>query len=494
MQGSEKRESILKDPLGNVLLWNGEAYSGLEIDRDLNDGKVLLHKLQECDKGNDFAMIFSSLRGPWSFIYYDIGDQAIYWGRDFMGRKSLILRETCGDSLLTITSVAAVENEKSRHFDEVIPGLYRISLESLIKSTSLNHCSPEKIPWVDNTIIQLSDFSRQQYPSKNKKDEHMTCILTESVSQNLMEILLKAVTDRCTTAAYSTSRYQDDPHFMLLFSGGVDSTLLAALLHKSLPGNEPIELCSICFAGGDSPDRLGALDAYMELKSVYPNRDWKLIAIDSTYDELKEAKDHLLDLLYPSDTMMDFNIGGALWLAARGKGSLIDCPRDGEDIQILVKEYKSKSRVVFLGHGADELFGGYGRHRTRYKNGGWPSLAEELRLDVRRLWQRNFGRDDRIISDHGKESRTPFVDERVIEFALKENLENLVNLDLPIGIGDKIIVRHCLRSLGLVRASEMHKRALQFGSRLAKAANKDAFGSNSAANRQHGGRARIILN
>ncbi len=192
--------------------------------------------------------------------------------------------------------------------------------------------------------------------------------------------------------------------------------------------------------------------------------------------------------------MMDFNIGGALWLAARGQGSLIDVPVEGEsNIKILAENYQSKSRVVFLGHGADELFGGYGRHRTKYKNGGWPSLAEELRLDVRRLWKRNFGRDDRIISDHGKESRTPFVDERVIEFALNEDLPNLVNLDLPIGVGDKIILRRCLRSLGLVRASERHKRALQFGSRLAKAANKDAFGSNAAANRRHGGMLRVTF-
>lgn len=488
MQGLEKRESILKHQSGNILLWNGEAYSGLDIDPTLNDGKILLNKLDTRCSKHDITVIFSSLRGPWAFIYYDSGDEVIYWGRDFMGRKSLILRGGFQGSLLTIASVATYQDEQSTKFVEVVPGLYRMELKNLTRSTDLDQCSPEMIPWSDHTILRLSNYARNHSPSQYRKDDPDNA---RRVTQELMHILLKSVTDRCTTTAYSTAIQQDNPHFMLLFSGGVDSTLLAALLHKALPVDEPIELCSICFAKGDSPDRLGALDAYVELKSIYPEREWKFIAINSTYEELKCAKEHIVDLLYPADTIMDFNIGGALWLAAKGKGALIDVCTSTDCPEILMKDYESKARVVFLGHGADELFGGYGRHRTKYKNGGWHDLAEELRLDVRRLWQRNFGRDDRIISDHGKESRIPFVDERVLDFALSEHLGSLVNLELPIGVGDKIILRRCLKSLGLVRASERHKRALQFGSRLAKAANKDAFGSNAAANRRHGGKVKI---
>jgi hypothetical protein len=33
----------------------------------------------------------------------------------------------------------------------------------------------------------------------------------------------------------------------------------------------------------------------------------------------------------------------------------------------------------------------------------WNALDEEMRLDVQRIWKRNMGRDDRCISDHGKE-------------------------------------------------------------------------------------------
>ena len=55
---------------------------------------------------------------------------------------------------------------------------------------------------------------------------------------------------------------------------------------------------------------------------------------------------------------MDLNIGAALWLAAQAEGELY-----GEG-----GFYRSRARVVLLGHGADELCGGYGRHRTAFRH------------------------------------------------------------------------------------------------------------------------------
>lgn len=474
-----------------ILLYNGEVYEGLPgLDRpEVNDGEQLFEALGS----GEVAVVMSRLRGPWAFIYYDCG--VLWWGRDVMGRKSLLMvREGSG---LVLTSVSQVAPSKGSMCVEVVPGLYRASLEDIIRGDPAAFI---RVAWEDKVLAALADYGRT-----NVVGEGDGRALAAGASQQLLDLLSEAVAKRCATTNHpsidSDFSSEKDARFMVLFSGGVDSTLIAGLLHKALPAHEPIELCSICFtADGTSPDRLGALDAYEELKSLFPDRRWKFIAVEGTYGDLRSQKDKVMTLLRPHDSVMDFNIGGALWLASAGVGRLIDVCLPTDDngaeggqvpaapsFRVVEDRFVSKARVVFLGHGADELFGGYSRHRTRFTKGGWPALSEEIQLDVRRIWERNFGRDDRVVSDRGKEGRLPFMDERVIHFALTSPLSSLVDFSQPAGVGDKRILRACLRALGLERASRRVKRAMQFGTRLAKASNEAMFGSNTQANRRHGG-------
>ena len=81
---------------------------------------------------------------------------------------------------------------------------------------------------------------------------------------------------------------------LILFSGGVDSTLIAALAHRALPPDVPIDLASVCFTGGRSADRQAALDALQELADFAPAREWRLIQVDSSLEEVDGHKDWLL--------------------------------------------------------------------------------------------------------------------------------------------------------------------------------------------------------
>ena len=192
----------------------------------------------------------------------------------------------------------------------------------------------------------------------------------------------------------------------------------------------------------------------------------------------------LLSLLAPAASHMDYNIGAALWLAARAHGTLrlpscqasTSGARDGQALC-------SRARVVLLGHGADEIFAGYGRHRTAARFGGRAGLQAELELDMQRLWLRNLGRDDRLIADSSREARHPFLDEDLLAAVAALPLARIADLKQPAGIGDKAVLRDVARSLGLVRAAARSKRAIQFGSRIAKQANVRDFGSNRAANK-----------
>ena len=110
---------------------------------------------------------------------------------------------------------------------------------------------------------------------------------------------------------------------------------------------------------------------------------------------------------------MDLSIAYALYFAARGSG----LASTAEDLPTIV--YETPARVLLSGLGADELFAGYTRHATAFERRGFPGLLAELELDVNRLEKRNLGRDDRVISNWGREARYPYLDEALVKWALE---------------------------------------------------------------------------
>jgi asparagine synthetase B (glutamine-hydrolysing) len=119
--------------------------------------------------------------------------------------------------------------------------------------------------------------------------------------------------------------------------------------------------------------------------------------------------------------------------------------------------------------GADELFGGYTKHRAAFQKRGWQGLHEILEEDWQNLPHRNLARDDRVVSDHGRQLRTPYLDEEVVDFiqSLKCWDKTFPSNELPQGIGEKFLLRTLANYLGLKNAARLRKRALQFGSRIA---------------------------
>ena len=54
----------------------------------------------------------------------------------------------------------------------------------------------------------------------------------------------------------------------------------------------------------------------------------------------------------------------------------------------------------------------------------------------------------------------------------------IVDYSLPPGVGDKRILREVGKRLGLQESAELVKRAIQFGTGIAKSTNVEYFGSN----------------
>lgn len=178
------------------------------------------------------------------------------------------------------------------------------------------------------------------------------------------------------------------------------------------------------------------------------------------YSEVVSQRQEIMSLLHPHNTQMDLSIGMAFYFASRGKGYLH--PEN--------TPYNSCSRVLLSGLGADELFGGYQRHATAFRRGGYAQLIEELQLDVARLGKRNLGRDDRVLSDWGREARFPFLDERLVAWALSVPVLDKCAFGIE-GIDDenagKAVLRRVAKSLGLVLVAKEKKRAVSWASMTA---------------------------
>lgn len=305
--------------------------------------------------------------------------------------------------------------------------------------------------------------------SAPQRDERNACNMKEAV-EGFTDVLSDSVKRRVQRIR-AHAPYQE-AQIAVLFSGGLDCTTLAMLAHQHIDQEQPIDLLNVafenprvlqakvrlgeedCASGYEVPDRKTGRQSYQELQRLTPERKWNFVEVNISHEEYMKGRPLVESLMEPCTSVMDLSIASALYFACRGKGS------DG---------YISKARVLLSGLGADELLGGYSRHRKAFMKGGRQALVEELQMDLDRLATRNLGRDDRILSSSGKECRYPFLSHAVISFIAKLPIEVKMDfVSLPAGQGDKMLLRQVAAQLGLKDASLLVKRAIQFGARSAK--------------------------
>lgn len=183
--------------------------------------------------------------------------------------------------------------------------------------------------------------------------------------------------------------------------------------------------------------------------------------VNVPYTETCAHRAQIVSLIYPHNTEMDLSIACALYFAARGQGLCYE----GTSSDVPTAVYTTPARVLLSGLGADELFGGYVRHPSAFERAGYPGLIDELKLDVGRLGKRNLGRDDRAMAHWGKEVRFPFLDERLVKWAMEtptwekcdfDNAEELSGVE-----AGKRVLRLLALELGMEQVAREKKRAVR---------------------------------
>ena len=474
IQGSDMIKQPFIDEGGNILAWNGEVFSGITrfipgisdttqisalFDESIrsalsqfdcrNFGDLKQREMMSLCALQAVTQSISDVNGPYAFIYYHKLLQLLIYGRDPLGRRSL-LQYNCIGFPIALSSVwpsdandqsgssfcGGVSSNRSSSDSIVIDCSPTTHDQNDIDEAELDK-TDSTAAWVELPITGL--FGSMIWTEKTDCEEgltalnglqpHLTCRRSKAIfapwglsriklsricssvsgerlyrskieeglssdeifassSALLLAALLASVRCRVASVGFThpallentadAAVYSRKCRIGVLFSGGIDSVVLAALLHLCTDdAEESIDLLNVAFTGaGDAdgddqngdvhartadikskvetpaPDRLAAISALQELKTLYPTRDWRLVHIDVTSEERNQHEGRVKSLIQPRNTHMDLNIGTALWFASRGKGYLKEYSKEDMDKASGVKDQMGRPlvRAGGLGH------------------------------------------------------------------------------------------------------------------------------------------------
>jgi asparagine synthase (glutamine-hydrolysing) len=240
-------------------------------------------------------------------------------------------------------------------------------------------------------------------------------------------------------------RVQDFQRIGIIFSGGIDSVLIAYLAAKMVPE-------VICYTGGVT----GSSDI------IYARQIADRLGLNLKVCELSQEG---MERLIPEvmNVIEDSNAGQVE----------VALP-----VYCAVKlAHEDGIKVMLTGQGADELFGGYSWYAKVVEKEGYKMLRRRMIEDLLLLYKETLEREDKITMAHSIELREPFLDPEVIKVALATSLRlNVRGGDDSFG---KHVHRKLAETLGIPRDIAYRiKEAAQHGSGM--------HGMLDAISRKHG--------
>ena len=374
----------------NGITWicNGEIYNAKALAEEY---KIPMPSGSDCEVLGPLYEVhrdspetfFRALDGVFAIILYDEARDLLLWGRDPYGVRPLFAAwpSTKDVNLAGVKDFCAL-TIKLNMYGHSTNSIVLASERKAIPSSHSNTMQFSPGHWASVRASDASNFFMAAYhqtpwlknPSYSPANPKGSTDAAHAVRFALEEAVKKRLLTERPCAA--------------LLSGGIDSSLIAALVQKNLKalGLPPLKTFSIGMPG--STDL-----RYASLVAKHIGSDHTEIVL--TADDFFAAIPQVVHDIESYDiTTVRASVGN--WLVSKAIREQTDC------------------KVVFNGDGSDEVFGSY---LYFYKAPSEQAFEAEVDRLLKEIHYFDVLRSDRTISLHGLEPRTPFLDKQFVAVA-----------------------------------------------------------------------------
>lgn len=415
------------------LIANGEIYNHIELRAELESLGYSFKTHSDCEPlicaYQEYGMDFlSHVHGMFAFALYDSTHDRLILARDRLGIKPLFMGHS-ENGLYFSSEMKTLYRAMPRCPTINAAGLAQIlqtnfSTGSTTLAQEVERVLPGEMVCIEGGSIKSRSrywdirHIKPRHWSFEEAEHHFEALLADIIPQHL----------------------RSDVPYGLFLSGGVDSSLLAALITEHT--SQPLRTFSVGFSSGN---------AHSELASAATVAN----QFGTQHTELTLSLDDLLHQLPHT-----------VWAADE-----LMCDYANLPTSILAKRAGEELKVIFSGEGGDEVFAGYGRYRPNLfklclgwlrnpQTGGFRSkgaldhslekaLFNKNLCSTMRQWRAPFieawqscpepwsrlqkmqyvdlttwlpddllVKADRMLMARGVEGRVPFLDHRTVEFGL----------------------------------------------------------------------------
>ena len=344
---------------GEIYNWRALAEEYGITTRSGSDCEILgelYEKFYEC--GMSLGSLFQALDGVFAIVLVDQARQQVIIARDPYGVRPLfVTRDGCYAVASEMKALTPLTDNPDMPLEVFPPGHYQV------------------IDYGDNTSYIREPVAYHTIPF----------LKNPLFVPDRVELALMAVRQSLTAAVQK--RMMTERPVAALLSGGLDSSLIAALVAKELraAGAPPLKTFSIGMKG--SSDLL-----YAQKVAFWIGSDHTEIML--TADDFFNAVPEVIRAIESYDTTtVRASVGN--WLVAKAVA-------------------KTDCKVVFNGDGSDEVWGSY----LYFYNAPSPhAFEEESRRLLTDIHLFDVLRSDRSVSSHGLEPRTPYLDKEFVGVA-----------------------------------------------------------------------------